>query len=112
MKMQNGGSLSLITRHIFYPSSRVRYFNRDVECIRTFFRRRFQYESALYPSFKSTFVDSQEMENDGFRLDVVVAASGFAKKEMKVLEDVRLSLSFQDSLLTLWVVHGCFEVGG
>ncbi|KAJ7254040.1 RIO1 family-domain-containing protein [Mycena haematopus] len=30
------------------------YFNRDVECIRTFFKRRFRYESALYPRFRST----------------------------------------------------------
>ncbi|KAF8523090.1 RIO1 family-domain-containing protein [Hysterangium stoloniferum] len=60
------------------------YFNRDVECIRTFFRRRFQYESALYPIFKSTI---SEGKGDDFRLDVIVAASGFAKKEMKILED-------------------------
>lgn len=28
-----------------------RYFDRDVECVRTFFRRRFNYESELYPTF-------------------------------------------------------------
>lgn len=27
------------------------YFNRDVNCIRHFFRRRFNYESSLSPSF-------------------------------------------------------------
>ncbi|EGO00924.1 hypothetical protein SERLA73DRAFT_51043 [Serpula lacrymans var. lacrymans S7.3] len=62
-----------------------RYFNRDVECIRTFFKRRFKYESSLYPKFQST------KDRDGeehFRLDVEVAASGFSKKEQKVLEDV------------------------
>ena len=31
----------------FFP----RYFDRDVQCIRTFFRRRFDYESELYPKF-------------------------------------------------------------
>ncbi|TFK41090.1 atypical/RIO/RIO2 protein kinase [Crucibulum laeve] len=62
------------------------YFNRDVECIRTFFKRRFQYESALYPKFRKTVSESQT-HGDDFRLDVVVAASGFGRKEMKVLED-------------------------
>lgn len=28
------------------------YFERDVNCVRDFFRRRFGYESELYPSFK------------------------------------------------------------
>lgn len=60
------------------------YFNRDVECIRTFFRKRFRYESSVYPRFLSTV-----NENDGkkdFDLDVMVAASGFGKKEGEALE--------------------------
>ncbi|KAI0067723.1 RIO1-domain-containing protein [Artomyces pyxidatus] len=60
------------------------YFNRDVECIRTFFRRRFRYESAIYPRFKSTLNEGGEAE---FKLDVVVAASGFGRREMRVLEE-------------------------
>ncbi|KAI0274644.1 RIO1 family-domain-containing protein [Gloeopeniophorella convolvens] len=60
------------------------YFNRDVECIRTFFRRRFRYESAIYPRFKSTVSDG---DTEGFRLDVVVEASGFGRREMKALEE-------------------------
>jgi RIO kinase 2 len=28
------------------------YFDRDVQCIREFFRRRFSFESELYPKFK------------------------------------------------------------
>ncbi|KAF8481182.1 RIO1-domain-containing protein [Russula ochroleuca] len=60
------------------------YFNRDVECIRAFFRRRFRYESAIYPKFKSTAGDGSK--DDGFRLDVIVEASGFGRREMKVLE--------------------------
>ncbi|PPQ71342.1 hypothetical protein CVT24_012083 [Panaeolus cyanescens] len=64
------------------------YFNRDVECIRTFFRRRFRYESTLYPRFKKTMEESSE--GPGFQLDVMVEASGFGRKEMKVLEEVSL----------------------
>ncbi|KAI8084347.1 RIO1 family-domain-containing protein [Gilbertella persicaria] len=55
------------------------YFNRDVECIRTFFRRRFNYESALYPRF------TQDVNRE-FSLDVQVAASGFSKNMQKELE--------------------------
>jgi RIO kinase 2 len=68
-----------------------RYFNRDVECIRTFFRRRFEYESALYPRFKSTLKEKENgVEGEDFRLDVVVAASGFKRRDMQMLEEVRL----------------------
>ncbi|KAJ2662355.1 Serine/threonine-protein kinase rio2 [Coemansia sp. RSA 1200] len=55
------------------------YFNRDVDCIRIFFKRRFGYESALYPKFG---LDS----NKEFDLDVQVAASGFTKKDQMQLE--------------------------
>lgn len=82
----NTPRLSSASRLTFAPLL-ARYFNRDVECIRTFFRRRFQYESVLYPRFKRTFSEADH-KGDGFRLDVVVAASGFAKKDMKLLEEV------------------------
>ncbi|KAJ7103462.1 RIO1 family-domain-containing protein [Mycena belliarum] len=62
------------------------YFNRDVECIRTFFKRRFRYESALYPRFKSTMSEDGVATGD-FRLDVMVSASGFKQKDMKILEE-------------------------
>ncbi|THH06810.1 hypothetical protein EW145_g3832 [Phellinidium pouzarii] len=62
------------------------YFNRDVECIRRFFRRRFRYESMLYPRFKVIMKEGSE-KGDGFQLDVMVAASGFGKKEMETLEE-------------------------
>jgi len=61
------------------------YFNRDVECIRTFFRRRFQYESSLYPRFCKVL--SEGTQSNSFRLDVVVEASGFGRKDMKILEE-------------------------
>ncbi|KAJ3141900.1 hypothetical protein HK100_005814 [Physocladia obscura] len=55
------------------------YFNRDVECIRTFFRRRFNYESSIYPKF------TRDAERE-FSLDVQVAASGFTRKHQEELE--------------------------
>ncbi|XP_067667279.1 serine/threonine-protein kinase RIO2-like [Haliotis asinina] len=48
------------------------YFNRDVQCIRDFFFKRFSYESELYPTFK----DVKREDN----LDVEVSASGFTKE--------------------------------
>jgi RIO kinase 2 len=80
------------------------YFNRDVECIRTFFRRRFQYESVLYPKFK-TVVDADDPDNPSFQLDVVVSASGFGRKEMKVLEEVCLIWRPRPNLYNS-LVHG------
>ncbi|KIY47022.1 RIO1-domain-containing protein, partial [Fistulina hepatica ATCC 64428] len=62
------------------------YFNRDVECIRAFFRRRFRYESALYPRF-STTVSAEDQAGKDFRLDVMVSASGFSYRDQKTLED-------------------------
>ncbi|TPX32100.1 hypothetical protein SeMB42_g07651 [Synchytrium endobioticum] len=56
------------------------YFNRDVDCIRTFFKRRFHYESILCPRL---LVDAATKE---MQLDVVVAASGFTCKDQEVLE--------------------------
>lgn len=86
-----------MVRKIFSPrhcrlNNIYRYFNRDVECIRSYFRRRFQYESSFYPRFKSTMVEDNEKN---FQLDVMVAASGFAKKDMKTLEDVVIALFYK-----------------
>ncbi|NXP42053.1 RIOK2 kinase, partial [Leiothrix lutea] len=50
------------------------YFNRDVNCIKEFFRKRFNYESELFPSFKDIRRECS--------LDKEIAASGYAK-EMK-----------------------------
>ncbi|CAE6521769.1 unnamed protein product [Rhizoctonia solani] len=63
------------------------YFNRDVECIRRFFKRRFNYESAVYPRFSKTVTGNDSEDDEGFRLDVVVAASGFGGKDMKTLDE-------------------------
>lgn len=58
------------------------YFNRDVQCIRTFFKKRFRYESTVFPRFSATIKDGKK----DFELDVMVAASGFGKKEGEELE--------------------------
>lgn len=47
------------------------YFDRDVQCIRAFFARRFHYESEFWPRFS----DLRRTDN----LDVAVTASGFTK---------------------------------
>ena len=50
----------------------VRYFNRDVQCIRTFFLRKFHF-TGDFPLFATIEAKSQ--------LDLVVNASGYALKE-------------------------------
>ncbi|XP_076033874.1 RIO kinase 2 [Oratosquilla oratoria] len=49
------------------------YFDRDVNCVRDFFKRRFGYESELFPEF-SKDVERQES------LDKEIEASGFLKE--------------------------------
>ncbi|GAA5895643.1 protein kinase RIO2 [Sporobolomyces salmoneus] len=68
------------------------YFNRDVDCIRRFFRRRFKYESSVYPKFTTNLRDGVRE----FDLDVEVAASGFSKGERKVLEEYMAELAAHD----------------
>ncbi|KAM4052018.1 serine/threonine-protein kinase RIO2 [Anomaloglossus baeobatrachus] len=48
------------------------YFDRDVKCIRTFFLKRFNYESELFP----TFSDIQKECS----LDIEIAVSGYTKE--------------------------------
>ena len=61
------------------------YFNRDVECVKRFFSRRFGFISTDDgPLFKDA---KQLVGKDGSkRLDVAVEASGFSKKMAKELE--------------------------
>lgn len=66
------------------PCSLFSYFNRDVACIRTFFARRFKYESSIYPRFSTVMKDGVRE----FDLDVEVAASGFTKGERIILDEV------------------------
>ncbi|CAG9539233.1 unnamed protein product [Cercopithifilaria johnstoni] len=54
------------------------YFERDVNCVRTFFKRRFNYESELYPKF--------ETMTRKYSLDVEVNASGFTPRMSKAYD--------------------------
>lgn len=51
------------------------FFNRDVNCVKDFFRRRFQYESELFPNFSE--IDRYD------NLDAEVLCSGFTKEMAK-----------------------------
>jgi len=51
------------------------YFNRDVECVKTFFKRRFGFEAYINLTLKN--VECKK------RLDKDLKASGFIKKELK-----------------------------
>ena len=61
------------------------YFNRDVNCIKSFFKRRFHFTSSAPGPF---FEDAKKLVGrDGVkRLDVEAEASGFSKKMSKELE--------------------------
>lgn len=52
--------------------SSYRFFERDVNCVREYFRRRFGYECAGFPSFDDLTRDDN--------LDVEVSCSGFTKE--------------------------------
>jgi len=61
------------------------YFDRDVNCIKTFFRRRFHFTSEEPGPF---FSDAKNglLKNPTKRLDVEVEASGFSRKMARELE--------------------------
>ncbi|XP_069695340.1 serine/threonine-protein kinase RIO2 [Periplaneta americana] len=59
-----------------HPNAEM-YFDRDVNCVRDFFKRRFGYESSLHPTFSDIL-----REDD---LDVEVSASGFTRQMEKDL---------------------------
>ena len=61
------------------------YFDRDINCIKRFFERKYAFVSAEPGPF---FADARELagESSGKRLDVEVEASGFSKKMAKDLE--------------------------
>ncbi|KAL3867147.1 hypothetical protein ACJMK2_044370 [Sinanodonta woodiana] len=61
------------------------YFNRDVQCIRDFFAKKFHYESELYPKFTDI-----RREND---LDVEIAASGFTRDMANSFEEATEELN-------------------
>ncbi|PKY03629.1 serine/threonine-protein kinase RIO2 [Aspergillus campestris IBT 28561] len=61
------------------------YFDRDVNCIKRFFKRKFHFVSDVPGPFFSD-AKKQLRKNPGKRLDVEVEASGFSKKMAKELE--------------------------
>lgn len=62
------------------------YFDRDVNCIKRYFQRKFHFVSDV-PG--PTFADARKkfMKNPGKRLDVEVEASGFSRKQARELEN-------------------------
>jgi hypothetical protein len=69
---------------IDHPDAEM-YFNRDVNCIKRFFERRFQFTSSELGPFLSDA--RKQVGKDGSkRLDVEVEASGFSRKMAKELE--------------------------
>jgi RIO kinase 2 len=59
------------------------YFDRDVECIKRYFGRKFKYTSDEPGPY---FADAIKMINPEKRLDVEVEATGFSRKMAKQLE--------------------------
>ncbi|XP_015704985.1 serine/threonine-protein kinase RIO2 [Coturnix japonica] len=64
------------------------YFDRDVTCIREFFKKRFNYESELFPEFKDIRRESS--------LDIEIAASGYTKEMQEDDELLHPSVSDED----------------
>jgi len=58
-----------------------RYFNRDVQCVRSFFLKKFNYETDTWPVLK---VDAEKK----YSLDIAVSASGFGNAEQIELEEL------------------------
>jgi RIO kinase 2 len=56
------------------------YFNRDVQCVRTFFQRKFHFDSQEWPKFN----DIRRRKN----LDLDLEASGFTKEMCQDLNKV------------------------
>lgn len=66
------------------------YFNRDVECVRRFFRKRFRFNSSEFPRFEEVMASIDKDETQ--RLDALSRASGYGEttKDDKMLESVRM----------------------
>lgn len=85
-----GGRINLVPVIIDFPqmlsithANAKYYFDRDVECIRRFFSRRFKFESdEPGPHFVDAIKDSDKAK----RLDVEVEATGFNRKMAKDLD--------------------------
>ncbi|XP_026749920.1 serine/threonine-protein kinase RIO2 [Galleria mellonella] len=73
-----------------HPNAEL-YFDRDVRCIREFFKKRFGYESEVYPKFS-------DLERDD-ELDTEVACSGYKRAkdvDDELLEEMGIGLAVSD----------------
>ncbi|XP_028173049.1 serine/threonine-protein kinase RIO2 isoform X1 [Ostrinia furnacalis] len=73
-----------------HPNAEL-YFDRDVKCVREFFKKRFGFESDLYPRFC-------DLERDD-ELDAEVACSGYKRNradEDQLLEEMGIGLAVSD----------------
>ncbi|CAH2087674.1 unnamed protein product [Euphydryas editha] len=73
-----------------HPNAEL-YFDRDVKCIREFFKKRFGYESSLYPRFS-------DLQRDD-HLDEEVACSGYKRThhiEDELLQEMGIGLQVSD----------------
>uniref|UniRef100_A0A1I7VZT8 non-specific serine/threonine protein kinase n=1 Tax=Loa loa TaxID=7209 RepID=A0A1I7VZT8_LOALO len=77
------------------------YFERDVSCVRTFFKRRFNYESELYPKF--------EAMTRKYNLDVEVNASGFTPRMSKAYDKALEKVQKDDDSSTVTDEDGSSE---
>jgi RIO kinase 2 len=64
------------------------FFNRDVNCIRRFFRRRFHFEGTTWPLWKDVLVELREQEGEGTTLGDNAAALGAVEEEEEEADDV------------------------
>ncbi|KAL2864673.1 protein kinase RIO2 [Aspergillus lucknowensis] len=89
----NDGSIKLVPVLIDFPqmvsidhANAEMYFDRDVNCIKRYFQRKFHFVSDVPGPFFSD-AKKQLRQNAGKRLDVEVEASGFSRKMARELEN-------------------------
>ncbi|CAG4955576.1 unnamed protein product [Parnassius apollo] len=73
-----------------HPNAEL-YFDRDVKCVREFFKKRFAYESDLYPKF-------EDLERDD-EMDAEIACSGYKRIKMiddELLQEMGIGLQVSD----------------
>lgn len=68
------------------------YFDRDVQCIRDFFKRRFDFDSDVFPQF-SDIKRLHSLDND-------VRASGFSKELENEFEQISEKIGFRNDVPT------------
>lgn len=76
------------------------YFDRDVNCVKRYFSRRYHFTSDDHGPYFADVERQMRKEKGGRRLDIEVEASGFSKKMAKELdkyiEDVRVAQDGED----------------